>query len=132
MKMCAKFRSSISSRCDDIVAEVKGGHFMPPSGWRVARRPSGCRVNPRPGGGGVRPPLSFLRCTPNYEADRAEMLYCLWRILCATFDKHKSPRHVRSRSYDVTGTRSDHFLLEMGNYCTFEGDINYNEFSLAL
>ena len=22
----------------------KGGNFMPPSGWRVARRPSGCRV----------------------------------------------------------------------------------------
>ena len=35
--MCAKFRFSISSRCDDIVAEVKGGNFMPPpaaGGWR--------------------------------------------------------------------------------------------------
>ena len=27
--MCAKFRFSISSRCDDIIAEVKGGNFMP-------------------------------------------------------------------------------------------------------
>ena len=44
--MCAKFRFSISSRCDDIIAEVKGGQlYAPPSGWRVARRPSGCRVN---------------------------------------------------------------------------------------
>ena len=35
-KMCAKFRFSISSRCDDIVAEVKGGNFMPPAAgvWR--------------------------------------------------------------------------------------------------
>ena len=35
--MCAKFRLSISSRCDDIIAEVKGGNFMPPpaaGGWR--------------------------------------------------------------------------------------------------
>ena len=43
--MCAKFRFSISSRCDDIVAEVKGGNFMPPSGWLVVRRSSGRRVN---------------------------------------------------------------------------------------
>ena len=35
--MCAKFRFSISSRCDDMVAEVKGGNYMPPpaaGGWR--------------------------------------------------------------------------------------------------
>ena len=36
--MCAKFRFSISSRCDDIAAEVKGGNFTPPpqaaGGWR--------------------------------------------------------------------------------------------------
>ena len=37
--MCAKFRFSISSRCDDIVAEVKGATmYMPPppaaGGWR--------------------------------------------------------------------------------------------------
>ena len=35
--MCAKFRFSISSRCGDIIAEVKGGNFMPPpaaGGWR--------------------------------------------------------------------------------------------------
>ena len=37
--MCAKFHFSISSRCDDIVAEVKGGNYMlppPPAagGWR--------------------------------------------------------------------------------------------------
>ena len=36
--MCAKFRFSISSRSDDIVAEVKGGNFMPSppaaGGWR--------------------------------------------------------------------------------------------------
>ena len=44
--MCAKFRFSISSRCDDIVAEVKGATLCPPPcGWRVARRPSGCLVN---------------------------------------------------------------------------------------
>ena len=33
------------------------------------------------------PPEVFLRCTPNYEADRAEILYGLWGILCATFSK---------------------------------------------
>ena len=36
------------------------------------------QVNPRPGrGGGVDATLPevFLRCTPNYEADRAEILY---------------------------------------------------------
>ena len=36
--MRAKFRLAISSRCDDMVAEVKGGNFMPPppaaGGWR--------------------------------------------------------------------------------------------------
>ena len=35
--MCAKFRFSISSRCDDIVAEVKGVTLCPPpaaGGWR--------------------------------------------------------------------------------------------------
>ena len=45
--------------------------------------------NPRPGGGGgwCHPPEVFLRCTPNYEADRAEILHSLWDILCATFGK---------------------------------------------
>ena len=33
------------------------------------------------------PPDVFLRCTPNYEADRAEILHSLWGILCATFGK---------------------------------------------
>ena len=34
--MCAKLCFSISSRCDDIVAEVKGGNYIPPAtgGWR--------------------------------------------------------------------------------------------------
>ena len=35
--MCAKVRFSISSRFDDIVAEVKGGNFIPSpaaGGWR--------------------------------------------------------------------------------------------------
>ena len=36
--MCATFCFSISSRCDDIFAEVKGGNFMPPppaaGAWR--------------------------------------------------------------------------------------------------
>ena len=40
-------------------------------------------------GGGVvsTPPEVFLRCTPNYEADRAEILHSLWGILCTTFGK---------------------------------------------
>ena len=41
-------------------------------------------------GGGVdaTPPEVFLRCTPNYETDRAEILHSLWgNILCATFGK---------------------------------------------
>ena len=33
------------------------------------------------------PPEVFLRCTPNYEVDRAEILHSLWGILCATFGK---------------------------------------------
>ena len=34
----------------------------------------------------MRPPLEgFLRCTPNYESDRAEILHSLWGMLCATF-----------------------------------------------
>ena len=35
MKNCFTF-FSLSSRCDDIVAEVKGGNFIPPAagGWR--------------------------------------------------------------------------------------------------
>ena len=42
--------------------------------------------NPRPGRGGrCDPPEVFLRCTPNCEADRAEILHSLWGILCATF-----------------------------------------------
>ena len=39
------------------------------------------------GGGRCDPPEGFLRCTPNYEADRAESLHSLWGILCATFGK---------------------------------------------
>ena len=48
-------------------------------------------LNPRPGrGGGCPPPPGpevFLRCTLNYEADRAEILRSLWGILCVTFGK---------------------------------------------
>ena len=46
-------------------------------------------LNPRPGREGVdaTTPEVFLRCTPNCEADRAEILYSLWGILCATFGK---------------------------------------------
>ena len=33
------------------------------------------------------PPKVVLQCTPNYEADRAEILHSLWGILCATFGK---------------------------------------------
>ena len=64
-------------------------------------------INPRPGRGGDATPLSFLRCTSNYEADRAEILRSLWGIRCATFEKKIWPGHVRSRSYDVIrGTAS--------------------------
>ena len=35
------------------------------------------------------PPEVFLRSTPNYETDRAEILHSLWGILCATFGKKK-------------------------------------------
>ena len=46
-------------------------------------------------GGGVDstpPPEVFLRCAPNYEADRAEILHSLWGILCATFGKKNFDR----------------------------------------
>ena len=33
------------------------------------------------------PPEVFLRCTLNYEVDRAEILHSLWGILCAAFGK---------------------------------------------
>ena len=75
--MCAKFRFSISSRCDDIVAEVKGGNFMPPpSGWRVARRPSGCRVKLK----------SYLKLNKKYVFSEGEQFplttlscsFCKW------------------------------------------------------
>ena len=60
--------------------------------------------------GSMRPPWGFSRCTPNYEADRAEILHSLWGVLCAKLDKKFWPGHVMSRSYDVTsGTRSGHF-----------------------
>ena len=39
-KMCAKFRFSVSSRCDDIVAELRGGNYMPPPAV------GGCREGP--------------------------------------------------------------------------------------
>ena len=90
-----------------------GFWFSGPSPWR---------------GGGVDatlPPEVVLRCTPNHEADRAEILHSLWGIPCATFSKKKIwPGHARSRSYDVTrGTRSGHFLREIPEYDTLEGDI---------
>ena len=44
-------------------------------------------INPRPGRGVDAPPEGFLRCTPNYEADRADIWHSLWGILCATFGK---------------------------------------------
>ena len=59
-------------------------------------RPPGCVIlKPSPGdvltlalaGNHAPPPEVFLRCTPNYEADRAEILHSLWGILCATFGK---------------------------------------------
>ena len=47
--MCAKFRFSISSRCDDIFAGVKGGGqlYAPPAagGWRGG--PAAAGVNHR-------------------------------------------------------------------------------------
>ena len=35
-------------------------------------------------------PEVFLRRTPTYEADSAEMLHSLWIILCATFGEKNS------------------------------------------
>ena len=61
------------------------------------------------GGGGDEcdPPEVFSRCTPNYEADRAEILHSLWGILCATFDKNKFDRvmsgHGVMTSQEVQG-----------------------------
>ena len=45
-------------------------------------------------GGSMRPPLIFLRCTPNYESDRAEILHSLWGILCAIFGEKKNGRFM--------------------------------------
>ena len=88
--MC-KVSLLISSRCDDIFADVKGGNYMPPpaaGGWRGGPAAAGLMA-----GGSMRPLSFFLRCTPNYESDRAEILYSLWGILCATFgDKKKIDR----------------------------------------
>ena len=60
------------------------------------------------GGVDAFPPEVFLRCTPNYEADRAEILHSLWGILCATFGK-KIDRvmsgHGAMTSQEVQGQR---------------------------
>ena len=59
--MCAEFRFSISSNSDDIVAEVKGGNFMPPpaaGGWRggpAAAGLTGHTMTPGGRGDGVSP-----------------------------------------------------------------------------
>ena len=50
------------------------------------------------GGGSMRPPDFFLRCTPNYVADRAEIMRSLWGIFCATFGTKKT----LTRSCQVT------------------------------
>ena len=53
------------------------------------------------------PPEVFLRCTPNYEADRAEILHSLWGILCATFGNKNFDRvmsgHGAMTSQEVRG-----------------------------
>ena len=69
-------------------------------------------------------PKFFLRCTPNEESDRAEILHGLWGHPLRNFWLKIFTGHVRSRSYDVTrGTRSGHFLREIAEYGTLEGDI---------
>ena len=35
-------------------------------------------------------PWHFLRCMPNYEAERAEIMQSLWGIFCAAFGKKKN------------------------------------------
>ena len=54
----------------------------------------------------------------------------LWSILCATFGEKKIDRAISGHgAYDFTnrGTRSDHFLPEMADYCTLEGDIDHDK-----
>ena len=83
-------------------------------------------INPRPGRGGgwCHPPEVFLRCTPNYEADRAELLHSLWGILCATFGKKiltgscQVTEIWRHKRYKVRP-----FLREIAEYGSLEGDI---------
>ena len=66
--MCAKFRFSISSRCDDIVAEVKGGNCMPPAagGWR---------------GGPAAPGLTFA-----IENNSAESFYTFFSFFFLSYE----------------------------------------------
>ena len=60
----------------------------------------------------MRPPCGFLRCTPNYEADRAEVFHSLWGIVCATFGKK------------VDRVMSGHgAMTSPEEYGTLEGDI---------
>ena len=75
-------------------------------------------------------PLSFfLRCTPNYEADRAEILHSLQdifaQLLVKKIDRVMSG-HGAMTSQEVR-TRSGHFLRKMADYCTLEGDIDHDE-----
>ena len=99
-----------------------------PSNFRTdGRRKNKCKLlqvfNPRPCRGDATP-VSFLRCPPNYEADRAEILHSLWGIFCATFGKKKL-----IGSYQVTELWCHKrynvrpFLREIAEYGTLEGDI---------
>ena len=70
------------------------------------------------------PPEGFLRCTPNYEVDRAEILHSLWGIFCATFGKKRNNwvmsghRAVTSQEVQVQA-----ILREIAEYGTLEGNI---------
>ena len=52
----------------------------------------GCLTLALAEGGGDAPPDFFLRCKPNIESDRADILHSLWGILCATFGEKKIDR----------------------------------------
>ena len=68
------------------------------------------QLKPRPGserGVDATAPEIFLRCTPNYEADRAETLHSLWGVVCTAFGEKKIDRvmsgHGAMTSQEVQG-----------------------------
>ena len=81
-KSSMNLNEKLYSNVDDLCLGLKSNIYG------VKHQINETYFNPRPGRGWwMPPPEVFLRCIPDYEADRAEILHSLWDILCATFGK---------------------------------------------